>query len=95
MSRKVEELQSVLKKYGQEHLLNHYETLDEKHQNDLLKQIERIDFELIQGLYNHTKKEEKHEKDEITPMEYLDKSKLYDDYIIFLVVFIVKNNAIA
>ena len=80
MNGKVEELQSVLKKYGQEHLLNHYETLDETHQKELLNQIEQLDFELIKGLYNHTKKEEKHVKDEITPIEYLDKSKLYDDY---------------
>ncbi len=80
MDRKLEEWQSILKKYGQEHLLNHFETLDQKHQKDLLDQIERIDFELIQGLYNRTKKTEKYEKDQITPMEYLDKSKLYDDY---------------
>ena len=29
MDGKVEELKSILKKYGQEHLLNHYDTLDE------------------------------------------------------------------
>ena len=70
MEAKVEQYKSLLKKYGQEHLLNHYETLDETHQKDLLNQIEQIDFELIQGLYHHTKKEDKHEKDEITPIEY-------------------------
>lgn len=80
MDVKKEEIQSILKKYGQEHLLNHYETLDETHKKELLHQIEKIDFELINNLYQNTKKQEKKEKDEITPIEYLDKYKLYDDY---------------
>ncbi len=80
MDAKKEELQNILKKYGQEHLLNHYESLDEAHKKELLKQIEQIDFELINSLYQKTKKTEKKENDKITPIEYLDKSKLYDDY---------------
>lgn len=80
MDGKVEKLQNILKKYGQEHLLNHYETLDEVHKQKLLNQIETINFELINNLYNNTKKENKHDADKITPIEYLDKSKLYDDY---------------
>ncbi len=80
MDGKVEELKSILKKYGQEHLLNHYDTLDEMHKKELLDQIEKINFELINSLYDHTKKEEKQGEDEITPIEYLDKYKLYDDY---------------
>ena len=80
MEKKVEELQSNLKKYGQEHLLNHYETLDDTHKKQLLNQIDKIDFELVRNLYNHTKKEAKQGEDQITPIEYLDKYKLYDDY---------------
>ncbi len=80
MDNKVEEWKSILKKYGQEHLLNHYETLDDRQKEHLLEQIEAIDFELINSLYHKTKKVEKRENDEITPMEYMDKSKLYDDY---------------
>ena len=80
MDSKVEEWKSTLKKYGQEHLLNHYETLDDKYKKQLLEQIEAIDFELINSLYSKTKKEEKKESDKITPIEYMDKSKLYDDY---------------
>lgn len=80
MDEKVEKLQSILKKYGQEHLLNHYETLDEVHKQKLLNQIETINFELINSLYHNTKKENKHETDKITPIEYLDKNRLYDDY---------------
>lgn len=80
MDNKVEEWKSILKKYGQEHLLNHYETLEDKQKECLLEQIEAIDFELINSLYNKTKKQEKKENDKITPIEYLDKYKLYDDY---------------
>jgi len=80
MNAKKEELQSILKKYGQEHLLNHFETLDQKHQKELINQKEQIDIELNNSLYQKTKKTQKKENDKITPIEYLDKSKLYDDY---------------
>ncbi len=80
MNPKIEELKNILKKYGQEHLLNHYETLDESHKQELLNQIESINFELVNSLYHNTKKEHKQGKDKITPIEYLDKNKLYDDY---------------
>ncbi len=83
MDEKKEELKSILKKYGQEHLLNHYETLDEKHKKELLNQIETLNLELITSLYKNTKKEEKNENDKITPIEYMDKEKLYDDYKYF------------
>ena len=80
MDAKIEEVKAILKKYGQEHLLNHFDKLDEDHQKKLLDQISKIDFELVNSLYNNTKKQEKHEKDVITPIDYLDKYKLYDDY---------------
>ena len=80
MDRRVEKAKAYLKKYGQEHLLNHYEKLDEKHKQELLKQIENIDFELVTHLYQNTKKEVKHGEDEITPIDYLDKYKLNDKY---------------
>ena len=80
MDEKLEECKSKLKKYGQEHVLNHYPILDEIHKNELLDQINNIDFELINHLYQNTRKEEKQKEDKITPIEYLDKYKLYDDY---------------
>ena len=80
MDRKTEEIQNHLKIYGQEHLLNHYDNLDEEKKIELLKQIKTINFELINNLYNNTKKEIKYEQDKITPINYLDKYKLYDDY---------------
>ena len=80
MEDKLEEVKAILKKYGQEHLLTHYEKLDETHKEKLLEQIEEINFELINSLYKNTKKEIKNSKDEITPIEYLDKFKLGDKY---------------
>lgn len=83
MDRRLEEIKAILKKYGQEHLLNHYETLNEIQQKNLLNQIEEIDFELVNSLYQSTKKGTKHSEDEITPIDYLDKYKLNDKYKYF------------
>ena len=80
MDIKVEEIKALLKKYNQEHLLNQYEKLDDNNKKRLLQEIQNIDFELISNLYKNTKKEEKKSKDEITPIEYLDKYKLNDKY---------------
>ena len=80
MDKRIEGIKDILKKYGQEHLLNHYDKLDERHQKQLIEQIENIDFALIKNLYQNANKEEKSEKDEITPIDYLDKYKLNDKY---------------
>ena len=80
MDIRLEEIQSVLKKYGQEHLLNHYDSLDEKTKEELLTQITNIDFELVNELYNSTKEKKTNTNDEITPIDYLDKFKLKEQY---------------
>ena len=45
MDARLEEIKGILKKYGQEHLLNHYDKLDDVHKQKLLEEIENIDFE--------------------------------------------------
>ena len=80
MDKNLGEIKALLKKYNQEQLLNGYEKLDERKQKELLQQIQNIDFELMNSLYLTTKQEQKQLNDEITPMEYMDKYKLYDDY---------------
>lgn len=80
MDRRLEEAKAILKKYGQDHLLNHYEKLEEGKQKILLDQIQNIDFELINSLYQSTKKSTKHVEDQIEPIDYLDKYKLNDKY---------------
>ena len=73
MEYDIEEMKRKLKKYGQEHLLNFYDTLEEKKQKRLLEQIEGIDFELINSLYNKTKNENIHEEVDVKPIEFIDK----------------------
>ena len=80
MEHNIEEIKRTLKKYGQEHLLNFYETLDERKQDQLLKQIENIDFELINSLYNKTKDGNKNDDADIEPIDFIDKYKLNGDY---------------
>lgn len=80
MDRKLEEAKTKLRKYGQEHILNGYDILEENKKKELLNQIESIDFELINSLYANTKKEISHENEKITPIDYLDKYKLNDQY---------------
>ena len=83
MEKELNEIKFDLKKYGQEHLLNNFDKLDESKQKRLLEQLSNIDYELINGLYNGTKKEIKNEKDTIEPIEYLDKFKLNEKYKIY------------
>lgn len=80
MEENLETIRKTLKKYSQEHLLNMYEKLDESKQKQLLEQIKNIDFELINSLYNNTKKELEISHEEITPIEFLDKEKLNGYY---------------
>ncbi len=80
MDTELEEIKDMLKKYGQEHLLNHYNDLEEKKKEILLKQIKMIDFDLANKLYDTTKGQKVNTSDEITPIDYLDKYKLNDQY---------------
>ena len=80
MEENLETIRKTLKKYSQEHLLNGYERLDESKQKQLLDQIEHTDFELINSLYNNTKKELEVKDVQIAPIEYLDKDKLNGYY---------------
>lgn len=80
MDERLNNIKAILKKYGQEHLLNNFEKLDDIHKEKLLEEIENIDFELMNSLYEKTKKEILNNKDEITPIEYLDKFKLGEKY---------------
>lgn len=69
-----------LKKYGQEHLLNGYINLDETKQKKLLEQLNKIDFNLINCLYENTKKEIDLGNSKIEPIECYDKYKLNEEY---------------
>ena len=77
-----QEAEVKLKKYGQEHVLNHFDTLSEEKQKELLDQIDKIDFSLVNSLYKNADKIDT-SNDEISHMEYSDKGKLnglYKEY---------------
>ena len=80
MDENLELIRKTLRKYSQEHLLNGYERLDELKQKQLLGQIESTDFELINSLYNNTRKEFEKQDDTIAPIEFFDKEKLNGFY---------------
>ena len=80
MEKNLGEIKAILKKYKQEHLLNNYEELDENKKKKLIDEIENIDFELMESLYRKTKNQKEESSDEITPIDYLDKYKLNDEY---------------
>ena len=69
MEENIEAIKKTLKKYSQEHLLDEYEKLDETKQKQLLDQIQHIDFELINSLYNNTRKEIDVQDSKISPIE--------------------------
>ncbi len=80
MELELNEIKYILKKYDQEHLLRHYNTLNENEKKILLDQIKNIDFELVKSLYDSTNRELEYKETEISPIEYLDKYKLNEEY---------------
>ena len=79
MEGNYEKALDILKKYGQEHLLNNFESLSEEKKERLLEQILYIDFNQISDLYNETKKSISFANDKIQPIDFVDKSALSDD----------------
>lgn len=74
-----EETIHILKKYSQEHLLEYLPYLTEEEQQNLEKQILRIDFEQLQKLYKTTKMDATIEEKVIEHIPYVDKSKLSEE----------------
>ena len=68
-----------LEKYGQEHLLNRYEFLEDEKKEKIINQIKNIDFDQTIDLFNITTKSIKKPDGEVTNIEYVDKSKLSKD----------------
>ena len=79
MEGKYEKALDILKKYGQEHLLNNFENLSEEKKERLLDQILYIDFNQISDLYNQTKEVVSFANDKIEPIDFVDKSALSSD----------------
>ena len=59
-------------KYGQDHLLQYYDRLDEVKKEELLNEIVNIDYEMMNALYSNIGKKEESSK-KIEPIEYIYK----------------------
>ena len=53
---KLQDTIDILTEYKQDHIARLLKKLDEEKQNELIEQIQRIDFHQIMELYNNTKK---------------------------------------
>ena len=74
---KLQDTIDILKEYHQEHIVDLLIKLDKEQQNELIKQIYKIDFHQIMELYNNTKREIQFKESKIETLKYLeDKSKL-------------------
>ena len=73
---KNEEIEQLLKEYNQEHIIALLNKLDEEKREELMEQINNIDFHQIMELYENTKKEIEIKDNIIEAIDYLDKEKL-------------------
>lgn len=79
MSISYEEMKTKVEKYNQKQVIANYEKSNEAVKQELAEQIERIDFEKINNLYESTKEEVSFENDVIEPIAYIEKSKLNNE----------------
>ncbi|WMM23931.1 UDPGP type 1 family protein [Tissierella sp. MB52-C2] len=87
MKEKIQEVENILCKYGQEHLLRYFKELLDEEKENLLDQILSIDFDLIASLYkkaiNHEMNENQQDlqplkADEWDAIANQEKEQLYD-----------------
>ena len=78
MVKDLEEVQKILKKYDQEHLLYFFNKLDENEKNILIKQIKQTNFKRMDKLYTGSFKDDSIDSNRITPLPYFCSSKLSD-----------------
>lgn len=76
MESKLTNIKEKLKKYNQEHLLDFYDELDEIKKKKLISQLETIDFEKIDKLYNDLKTIPIPTDEIIEPLDYFIKKEI-------------------
>ena len=82
MDEKLKQVEQILKKYGQEQLLDGYNRLPgEKEKQDFLNSILTVDFNQIEKLFASCKESKDFSNSKIEPIDFVDKSKLSkEDY---------------
>ena len=76
MNISYEEMKTKVEKYNQMQILSNYEKLNDQIKEELAEQIQRIDFDQVNQLFETTKQEVSFENDKIEPISYIEKSKL-------------------
>lgn len=76
-----EETLELLKKYNQTHLLNHYSSLSDDEKQELLSQINLIDFNMMKDLYtlSISNASNVNDTDKIEPISYVDSAEYKDN----------------
>lgn len=70
------EVEELLTKYHQEHILKIMEHLEEEKQQEIIKQIEAIDLKQLEDLYQDTKKAKQVEVNKLEPIKSVNPDKL-------------------
>lgn len=73
---KTQETIELLKTYNQEHIIKLMEKMTEEEKNNLIEQINNIDFHQVIELYDNAKKTIEIKENKIEAIKYLDKNKL-------------------
>lgn len=77
MDEKLKQVSEIVKEYGQEHLLNAYNRIqDENERQAFLNSILTIDFKKIKDLYEEKNEKPSFEGSKIEPIQYVDKAKM-------------------
>ena len=71
-----EKVKEILIKNGQNHIAEFYDKVDAEKKKEIEKQVEKIDFELLNKLYQNVTINNKQEESVIAPIEYTDKDKI-------------------
>jgi len=74
--KKYEGAIEILKKYNQEHIITLLNKLEESKKEELIKQINNINFDMVMKLYEATKNKVVDKENKIENIKYLDKSSL-------------------
>ena len=73
---KIQEAIEILKSYNQESIIKILNKLSEEEKEELAKQIIKLDFHQVTGLYKNTKKEIEIKENKLESVKYCDKEKL-------------------
>ena len=73
---KTQETIEILKQYNQEHIVKLLEKLEGNKKEELIKQINNIDFHQISELYDNAQRPVEIKENKIESIKYYDKSKL-------------------